>query len=296
MLSILIPTYNYNACPLVLELSLQCNIAAISYEIIVLDDCSTQSIIDNSNINNIEYCSYEKLEKNIGRVKARHYLAEKSKYNWLLFLDADVIPKNNNFITEYINHIKQNYDAIYGGFYYEKKKPATNNLLRWKYGKMKEQVSSSIRNKKPYKIVISANFVIKKPVFIKINSNLKSNHYGLDNYFGALLKQEKIKVLHLDNEVYHLGIEKSKTYLNKQERATQTILDLYQKNKIKEHSSDLLKLFSKLDKFRMTFILSFFYKLFYTKMTKNLTGINPSILILQLYKISFMCYSYHKKN
>lgn len=47
MLSILIPTYNYNVVPLVLELQKQCLEYKIHFEIIVFDDGSNRYIEDN---------------------------------------------------------------------------------------------------------------------------------------------------------------------------------------------------------------------------------------------------------
>ncbi len=53
MLSILIPTYNYNTFSLVEELTNQAIATGISFEIIVLDDGSTDqiSLKENSKIN-----------------------------------------------------------------------------------------------------------------------------------------------------------------------------------------------------------------------------------------------------
>ena len=97
MLSILIPTYNYNTLLLVKTLQQQAIKSKISFEIIVLDDASsdTQSSIENNKINTLEHCTYIESEKNLGRTATRNILAHKAKFNWLLFLDADVIPLNH---------------------------------------------------------------------------------------------------------------------------------------------------------------------------------------------------------
>ena len=51
MLSILIPIYNYNVYPLVLELHEQCMTLGISFEILCQDDGSTITFIENNQIN-----------------------------------------------------------------------------------------------------------------------------------------------------------------------------------------------------------------------------------------------------
>ena len=59
MLSILIPTYNYNIAPLVNELFLQCElIPNLNFEILVYDDGSQLYHSENSKINNLKNCSF----------------------------------------------------------------------------------------------------------------------------------------------------------------------------------------------------------------------------------------------
>ena len=119
------------------------------------------------------------------------------------------------------------YDAVYGGFAYYDEPPEKEFKLRWEYGRRREEVKAQIRNKRPYKSIISANFLIKKTVFKALNEQITGNLYGEDNHFGALLKKHNIKVKHIDNEVYHLGIEPSAKYLEKKEQAAYTLLHLY---------------------------------------------------------------------
>ncbi|WP_395078129.1 glycosyltransferase, partial [Flavobacterium sp.] len=69
MLSILIPTYNYSAYSLVEELYNQCVEAKIFFEIIVLDDGSTDFLLENNEIDSFENCRLEKNKINLGRSK-----------------------------------------------------------------------------------------------------------------------------------------------------------------------------------------------------------------------------------
>ena len=204
MLSILIPTYNYNISNLLFDVHKQAIDANIKFEIICFDDKSEKYTLENKTT--IDSLSNSKIiisEENLGRIKSRQVLSDLSKYDWLLFLDADVIPKSDKFISRYIDKINSNYEVMFGGFAYTAKKPDNDAILRWKYGKKFEEVDAKKRNLKPHQLIISANFIIKKSVFNKINLKINRKSYGLDNYFGALLKQHNIKVLHLNNEVYH---------------------------------------------------------------------------------------------
>lgn len=288
MISVLIPTYNYDISTLVQKVHKQLNVNNTDFEIIILEDGSEEYINTDNNLTNTQVLIHK---KNIGRVSARQFLASKAKYDWLLFLDADVIPKRESFIHDYILQTKLGYDAIFGGFAYYKTKPEKNHILRWKYGKTKEQVPAFIRNDNRYKVIISANYLIKKSVFETINANLKGKGYGYDNYFGALLKHHRVKVLHTDNEVYHLGIEKSSDYLKKKEQAAETLIKLYRSNTITSHSNDLLLFYTKLKRYHLIPLFSMLYKVLKPFMRFNLTSRAPIIEVLQFYKISYMCYT-----
>lgn len=291
MISVLIPVYNYNVVALVTQVHTQLQLCNVPFEIICLDDASTSEVVnENERISNLEFTSYIKSKENLGRTKARQYLSDQANYEWLLFLDADVMPKTDNYIKNYLKFIDSEFEAMYGGFAYHENTPDSKYMLRWTYGKTHEQISAKVRNKKPYKVIISANFMIKKPVFKDINSQIEQKGYGFDNFFAALLKMKKIKVYHIDNEVYHLGIESSETYLNKKEKAAETLLSLHQTNKIESHENDLLHVFITLKRYKLHTIFSKVYKLFKKPLQANLLSSNPSMKLLQLYRISYMCY------
>ena len=58
MLSILIPTYNYNITRLVADLHQQASDTYVDFEIIVMEDGSTLYGEKNKAVNDFEYCRY----------------------------------------------------------------------------------------------------------------------------------------------------------------------------------------------------------------------------------------------
>ena len=173
MLSILIPIYNYNVYPLVSEIHEQAKATGIDFEIICIDDTSNTIFSENEKINTLSNSCYELLKANIGRSKIRNLLAQKAKYDWLLFLDADVFPKNKNFISEYIRYINTEEKMVNGGLLYQEKKPEESKLLRWVYGKNREALDCKTRIKNPYLSALTLNFLISKSVFSKVSFNEK---------------------------------------------------------------------------------------------------------------------------
>ncbi len=291
MLSILIPTYNYDTLPLVRVLHEQCISCNIEFEILVYDDGSNSEINKkNELINKIKNCFFKAFDENIGRTALRNSLANHAKYDNLLFIDSDTLPKRKDFVEIYLKNIKLGYESVFGGCAYQKETPTKDALLRWKYGKHCENINANLRNKKPYKLIISGNMLIKKDIFKSINKKMLYNMYGLDNYFGALLKKKNIKVFHINNEIIHLGIEKSEKFLAKKEESAVTLIKLYEENKLNDHKNDLLNLFVFIKKYKLNFLLSFSYLVLKNLLKKNLLGKTPSVKLLQFYRLSYMCY------
>ena len=78
MLSILIPTYNYNVEALVSELHAQTTACDIEFEILCYDDGSTnlELIEENKSIELLTHTTYKVLDVNIGRSAIRNLLVK----------------------------------------------------------------------------------------------------------------------------------------------------------------------------------------------------------------------------
>lgn len=291
MISILIPTYNYDVFPLVENLFNQCEKEGVEYEILVLDDCSTEEIIieKNSEIQTFQNVFLFRNENNLGRTQTRKLLAEKAKYNWLLFLDADVIPAKENFISGYIKTIQSKYKVILGGYSYQNFNLDSSVVFRWKYGTEREQALASERNKNPYGYVFSGNILIDKQTFLENNFNKNINIYGMDIYFSYSLFRNKISVLHIDNPIIHLGLEQNEVFFKKSlqsvENRRKYLADLPEIGKI----NSLLKHYNRLKKIRLTGLVSFIFKIFEPYLKKKILSESPSIFLFDLYRLGYIC-------
>ena len=287
MLSILIPTYNYSVVNLVNQVHKQAKEAAIVFEIIVVDDFSTDlSIIEqNENIKALEFCQLVKNKKNIGRTASRNLLANIAQYELLLFLDADVLPKNDDFISRFNLNEKNKISVIYGGICYYDEAPEKNHILRWKYGKKREAKSVSEREKEPH-FIISQNLLINKAIFISTNS-VNTNAYGLDILFSYNLKTNKINVRQIDNPVYHLGLESNLSFIAKSLEAVKTTLKLEENNLIDTDLRPLQKSYLKLKKLGLVTAFSFFISFFKKIMERNFQSENPNLFWFDLYRLHY---------
>lgn len=293
MLSILIPTFNHLTTNLVKDLQLQCLESKIIFEIIIYDDASTDRKVslENSKLNKLPNVYYKRNKINIGRSAIRNKLAAVSKYKWLLFIDADVIPKTKNFVKKYLDSINDNYEVISGGIAYSKKPKKKEQILRWKYGKKREYMPIIYRKNNPYLSLLSSNFLIKRKIILKNPFNEKiSKIANEDSIFSYDLKSKKIQITHIDNQVLHENLENSTIFLEKTLRFAKSSLIFVESNLIDKNYMKITRTYFILKKFKITPLLKYMYCYLGDCFKKHLRSKNPSLLIFDFYRLSYICY------
>ena len=291
MISVLIPTYNYVLNQLIESVHKQLIKTDVPFEILFLEDGSSAKFISqNRSLDNLPFTTQLINDTNKGRLNTRKELSERAQFDWLLFIDADTIPKSHHYINNYLDAIDEDTDAIFGGFAYYDKAPESDFLLRWRYGRTFEVKAAKLRNKKPYKQIISANFMIKKSVLRSLKLSSETKRYGHDSYFSGQLKLNQIRVKHLDNEVYHLGIERSADYLHKKEQAAKTLIEFYQSGQMPEHDNSLLRTYEKIRRLGLHHVGKLGYRILGKALRSNLVGNRPNVYFLQVYRLLYLCH------
>ncbi len=289
MLSILIPTYNYDCYDLVLELHRQATELNIEFEIIVADDCSKTELPRLHLINQLSNCQLIKPQHNLGRAKIRNFLANKSQYNHLLFLDSDSFPAHNNFLKNYIDFIPQNL-TILGGRIYNDAQDEHHTLLT-KYGIIKERNNNPVHiSNAPF---TSPNFLIPKTIFNKIRFNENIKGYGHeDTIFGIELSRLNIPYYRFDNPIIHLQIEDNQTFIHKTNESIQNLYNIYKTQQYPEIQtlSPVLNLYTKIKKFHLTTIFTKIYQNYSNSLLKYCDNKNPNLKLFSLYKLCYLCH------
>lgn len=289
MLSILIPTYNYTIVALVQKVHQQCLEAQIIFEIICMDDQSDNAFqLENQSLSSLSNCYYFNNEVNLGRTQTRKKLAEKAQYDWLLFLDADVLPVHASFIKNYIKAIQPN-SVIFGGYQYEKEMTDTSKILRYRYGKEREESPAIIRNKQPYKYVYSGNMMVPKSVFLDLNYQATDKFYGMDIYFGYQLFTRKIIAHQIDNPILHLGLETNEVYFKKALQAVESRNKFLKNKKEVELMNPLMHSYVQLRKWHLTKVVAFGFKIFAPILKKNILSSNPKMIYFDMYRLGYLC-------
>lgn len=285
MLSILIPTYNFDITALVKALHQQCKTCGIPFEILCFDDGSQSAFkAKNQSIATLDKVDYQELPNNLGRAKIRNVLGKAAQYPYLLFMDCDSEVTNNQYINNYLNKLNPN-TLLYGGRVYENNPPKDyEKRLHYFHGKIREEILTEERKIRPYHSFMTNNFLIPKSIFLKFLFEESIEGYGHeDTLFGIALQKQQVKIIHLHNPLKHLGLEDQSVFLNKQKEAVRNLYQLYQKEGLKE--TKLLQTFVSCKKWKVNKLVYYILGMLYPIITQQLKAKRPNLLFLDLYKL-----------
>jgi hypothetical protein len=288
MISVLIPVHNYLIQHLVNGLYKQLQLLQIDWELLISDDASEEKF-KKQNIEFISSLSSENIKffsqkNNIGNAANRNFLGTNASHKWLLFLDADTLPVYQNFIQLYLNRMQTTEKSIISGNVIYKS-DGNKSLLRWKYGKKKEELTLKKRKKNPKLTARGANFAIKKDVFIHNKFYLLKEKYGfVDTRFFLQFNSNQFDLI--ENPVYHLGLESNKVYLEKIKNAVANALFLLKSNDEVSKEITLIGFYKKV-RFCKRFF-SFLFTILKGVLEKNLISDTPLIFNLQLFKLLYI--------
>jgi len=295
MISVLIPTHNYNVYPLAKALEVQFLNSKITYEIICRDDLAIDSLIENEKINLLKHATFVFVKKGNGLSENRNKLASIAKYDYLLFIDGDSALPDKSFIDRYLSVIKNNIDIIYGGRIHPKT-VLKHQKLRWKYGRLREDLTALERGKDKYKYLFFNNTLIKREFFNTIGFEKSITQYGHeDTILAYKISLKKASVIHINNPVLHNDIDSNITFLNKSKHSLENLNTIYKTNLIDYRFITFLKIFSKIKKFKLHYLAALFHVLFASLLEKQLTSKRTLIFIFNLFRLSYFSHINLKK-
>ena len=256
MLSICIPTYNTDCSKLLDILAKQIAQIEETVEVLVCDDFSNEYVDKNQVACQRNEFLFFKNQNNVGRIETRKKLVSKNRSQWVLFVDADMIPKRDDFVSQYLKFVTSGRECtVVGGYCYSNKKRPFN--LRLRYGKNREEIPAVKRQLNPYKFIFSGNVLIKKELFNKIFDGFKYKTYGGDIYLSSFLKSLNNDVVHISNEVYHLGLENNREFVNKIQKSGEMLARLRSNSLLDLSHISLLRVYSVLNTFLLINLLKY---------------------------------------
>ena len=293
--SLLIPVYNYDIVALVHSMKSAFGKVPELCEIIIGDDGSSPEYREKYRAMEDNNVRLIVSEKNIGRAAIRNRLALEAKGDHVIFIDADIVLPSTAeaYLLKWIPMAGLS-KVLSGGVLYHDVPPGDpDKLLRWKYGRKREQTKASDRNKHPETGFSTFNVFIDKTVFSKIRFNEELKQYGHeDTLFGYQLKKAGISILHIDNGLIHDGLETNKEFLTKTKLGIENLSKLYDKVTDKRAFSQtvrMLRVYDRLKTVHLTRVLAGIFIRYRDRMEIRLDSNKPSLRLFSLYKICMFC-------
>lgn len=290
MLSVLIPVFNRDIRASVAALQTLVTGEGIPFEIICLDDGSLEEIVLlNQEIIALEGVFYGCLKENIGRAAIRNLLADVSSFDYLLFLDADFQIPNPSYLKDYLDNRREDC-VVVGGSLYPPNPPAdTSLLLRWRYGKRREQLPLAKRRRMGWRAFTTHHFLIPRAAFFRVRFDESLRNYGHeDTLFGQELQAAGFTLLHTDNPLMHEELDTAVVFLEKVEQSVCNLYNLYQQGKA--IPSTLWRAFTLLNFLHLAHFAGRLFSLLGPMLKRQLLGHNPKLWVLDLYKLLYLCY------
>jgi glycosyltransferase involved in cell wall biosynthesis len=294
MLSVCIPVYNYDVRPLVRSLLRYAHSLTVAYEIVVLDDGSEERFkYKNNELRVLPNVRYIEIGENVGRSAVRNLLAGAAQYDYLIFLDCDAEIPHKTFLSNYLAACKGADTVVYGGRLYAPTPEQKAWFFRWKYGVARECASATVRSLHPNRSFITFNFLIAKNLLQRVRFDESLSGYGHeDTLFGYELGRLGIVVQHIENAVWHIGLEDSFSFIQKTENGIKNLLQLQKKLNYPPKLAEDIKLlgvFERLKRWHLVFIIQKIFSKIQPFLLANLHGKNPNLTLFDVYKLGFMC-------
>lgn len=300
MISVCVPIFQADVRPLARQLSAMAAKASFPVEILLFDDSSEASWEAlHAEAASLPGISWRRLEKNLGRATIRNLLGREAHYPWLLFLDADSLAASTDFLEKYAA-LTVSGPVWCGGTLYRKTPPEDpGKLLRWTYGRKREERTAARREKEPGFALTANNFLIRRDLFLQHPFRETITGYGHeDTVLGYDLVQAGIPLRHTDNPVYHTGLESSASYLEKSRAAVGNLYYLSRhliRDPRFDEASPLLRGLGRLQRYGLLGWASRLFRVAKPLLHKNLTGPHPSLLLFDLYRAGTLCTLAHDK-
>ncbi|WP_017931780.1 glycosyltransferase family 2 protein [Robiginitomaculum antarcticum] len=153
--------------------------------------------------------------ENQGRSAARNALQAAAGAPWLLFLDADMMPADANFLSRYMQIIMQGgVDVIFGGFSMPESSSPEYALHR-AFSASTDCLTAAQRAASGPQYVCSSNLAVRSSVLDAETFDTGFTGWGWEDSEWAARIAPKYRLAHIDNPAVHLGLETTDTLLRR---------------------------------------------------------------------------------
>lgn len=219
-LSILSPFLRDDPTGLLAAIEVQAARLSVAVEIVALDDGTNDEALAAHVRGAVESltmpAAFVRLAANEGRSAARNRLAQFARGRHLLYLDADTVPDSPDFLQRYLDMITQDDPPlVIGGFSLQQASRAREFALHRKIATQLDCMPVSVRQVAPWRYVYGSNILVRRDVMAATPFNPDYRAWGWEDQEWGMRVADKWPILHVDNTVSHLGLDRVETLLVK---------------------------------------------------------------------------------
>jgi glycosyltransferase involved in cell wall biosynthesis len=218
-LSVLIPTYRDDPGALLKALDER----GVNAEIVLLDDGGGDEALTRRMAGRIEKLKLPArlivLSPNEGRAKGRNRLARHARGRHLLFLDSDMLPDPQGFLTRWSAVAEDDVPVAFGGFTLDQTPRRPEHELHRAMALKSDCTPAPERAREPEKHVFTSNLLVRRDVFEAIGFDEGFAGWGWEDVEWAMRVARRHPILHIDNSATHLGLDTAPVLAAKYEQS-----------------------------------------------------------------------------
>jgi glycosyltransferase involved in cell wall biosynthesis len=160
------------------------------------------------------------LAANEGRAKGRNRLAGHARAEYLLFLDADMLPDAGDFLSRWLELARtRRPDVAFGGFTLRETPARPEHALHRAMALASDCAPVSVRARAPEKHVFTSNLLVHAAVFDDEPFDETFHGWGWEDVEWAARAARRHSIVHIDNPASHLGLDPPEALAAKYEQS-----------------------------------------------------------------------------
>lgn len=158
---------------------------------------------------------------NKGRSHARNRLIAHAGSDWILLLDADMLPDSTSFLKVYLAAARAcERPALFaGGFSLHRVEVRGYQKLHAAQSRRSECLDAETRSRDPGRHVFTSNLLVHREILQSVPFDQEFVGWGWEDVDWGLRVAQQFPVCHLDNSATHLGLDRDSALMRKYRRS-----------------------------------------------------------------------------